>query len=106
MPGDSVSQGSGSGAGLLSDALLGFAAASLSRPEKWAKNGTCQGFPTGTTALVLAQAWAGQRRGSSLLLAGLALWKGQVGPHTGPGAAGERAGFGMHGQLREEGRGS
>lgn len=34
------------------------------------------------------------------------MWKGHVGPHTGPDAAGERAGFGMHGQLREEGRGS
>lgn len=34
------------------------------------------------------------------------MWKGQVGPPTGPGAAGESAGFGVHGQLREEGRGS
>lgn len=57
-PGDSVSWGSGSGAGLLSDASLGFVVASLSLPEKWAKNGTCQGFPTGTTGSVLTQAWA------------------------------------------------
>lgn len=34
------------------------------------------------------------------------MWKGQVGPPAGPGAAGESAGFGVHGQLREEGRGS
>lgn len=51
-----MSQGSGSGAGLLSDASLGFAVASLFLPEKWVKNGTCQDFPTGTTGSVLTQA--------------------------------------------------
>ena len=94
-------QGNGSGAGLVSDCLLGFGTALLSLPVKWAINSTCQGFSAETLGPGFTQArlrlevglQPAAGRSSCLEGAGGATYRNMAGS-TGPGAGGERVGCG------------